>query len=292
MLTKTARLAAGAALAVFLWAQSGAAQPESAQSILRIGMVAQPPAGNLVDGAMLIEQAFSDATGLPTQIFVARDYAALIDAQARGHIDYGIFSATAYATARRVCGCVEAIAAPIGTDGSTGMRAVLIHRRDATGTGPIAVVSGDATGWLASAEPGPGPETAGRMVAVATASDAENMLVSREADGMIGWVPVRPGTTPEGGTLSRLVEAGIPAEELLVHWQSEPLRYGPHAVRADMPAETRAALVRFLAGLHDTQPDVLQHLEPMRQGGFVRVSDADYATARAMVDRVADGEAR
>ncbi|MDN2578897.1 PhnD/SsuA/transferrin family substrate-binding protein [Aquibium sp. ELW1220] len=290
MLTKTASLAAGAALVLLLWAQSGTAQTGDALSILRIGMVAQPPAGNLVDGAVLIEKVFSDATGLPTQIFVARDYAALIDAQSRGRIDYGVFSATAYATARRVCSCLEAIVAPIGTDGSTGMRAVLIRRKDGNGTGGIAVVPGDATGWLASVEPG--PETAGRLVEAATATDAENMLASGEADGMIGWVPFRPGTAPEGGTLSRLAAAGVPEENLLVNWQSEPLRYGPHAVRADMPAETRAALVRFLTGLHDARPDVLQHLEPMRQGGFVRVSDDDYAVARAMVDRVAEGGTR
>ncbi|WP_187969024.1 phosphate/phosphite/phosphonate ABC transporter substrate-binding protein [Aquibium microcysteis] len=288
MFTKTAGLASGAALAVLLYAQSGAAQTVADPSVLRIGMVAQTPAGNMIDGAVLIEKAFSDATGLPAQVFVARDYAALIDAQSRGRIDYGVYTAAAYALARRVCGCLEAIAAPIGADGSTGIRAVLIRRRDEAGA--VVAVPPDATGWLASArQPAGAP---GPYAEAASASDAEDMLVSGKAGGMIGWVPFQPGAAPDGGTLSRLVAAGLSREDLLVEWQSEPLRYGPHAVRADMPAATRAALVRFLTGLHDAQPDVLQHLEPLRQGGFVRVSDADYAVAAAMVDALAEPEPR
>lgn len=286
---RTAGTAAGAALALILWGHAAAAQTAESMSILRIGMVAQPPAGDRIEGAVLIEKAFSDAIGLPAQIFVARDYAALIDAQSRRRIDYGVYSATAYATAQRVCSCVEAIAAPVGADGSTGMRAVLIRREGGT-TGAVAIVPGDAAHWLAVGRPA---MAAGeRTIEVASVSEAEDMLLSGEADGMIGWVPFRPGAPLAGGTLSRLAAAGIPEGDLRVVWQSETLRYGPHAVRPDLPAATRAALVRFLTGLRDTQPDVLMHLEPARQGGFVRASDDDYAAARAMVDRIAEAKPR
>lgn len=274
---------AAVALALLLWGHAAAAQTATAQPILRIGMVAGPAAGNRIEGADLIEKAYSDATGLPTQIFVARDFAALIDAQARGRIDYGVYSATAYALARRVCGCVDAIAAPIGTDGSTGMRAILI-RRVGGETGAIAVVPGDAAEWLAALRTE--REAGERVVDAASASVAEAMMLSGEVDAMIGWFPDRPGGQPEGGTLTRLAEAGIPADDLRVTWRSEPLRYGPHAVRPDLPDATRAALVRFLTGLRDVQPDVQLHLEPARQGGFVLVSDGDYAPARAMINRL------
>lgn len=279
---------AAAALALLLWGHAAAAQTAKALPILRIGMVAGPAESNRIAGADLIEKAYSDATGLPTQIFVARDFAALIDAQARGRIDYGVYSATAYVVAQRVCGCVDAIAAPIGTDGSTGMRAILIRRGGETGA--IAIVPGDAAGWLAGLRAE--PEAGERVVDAASAADAEAMLVSGEVGAMIGWFPDRPGGQPEGGTLTRLVEAGMPAGDLSVTWRSEPLRYGPHAVRPDLPEAMRAALVRFLTGLRDAQPDVLLHLEPARQGGFVRVSDDDYAPARAMVDRLLTPERR
>lgn len=279
---------AGAVLAALLWAQPAAAQEDEALAMLRIGMVAQPAAGDRIEGASLIEQAFSEATGLPTQIFVARDYAALIDAQANGRIDYGVYSATAYATARLACGCVEPIAAPIGIDGSTGMRAILIERKDrAETTGAVAAVTGDVTTWLAAAQPG-GQVPDRTRVEAGTASQAEALFVSGEVDGIIGWIPLQPGSPPGGGSLSRLADAGVAAVDLDVTWQSEPLRYGPHAVRSDMPGEIRSVLVRFLLGFRDAQPDVLQHLEPLRQGGFVQVSDADYATAAAMVTHLAD----
>ena len=101
MTTKTARCLAGAAMAALLWVPIAAAEADGTLAMLRIGMVAHPTAGNRIDGAAMIERAFLEATGLPTQIFVARDYAALIDAQSRGRIDYGVYSATAYATPRR-----------------------------------------------------------------------------------------------------------------------------------------------------------------------------------------------
>jgi phosphonate transport system substrate-binding protein len=85
-----------------------------------------------------------------------------------------------------------------------------------------------------------------------------------------------------------LVDAGIAEADLEVVWRSEPLRFGPHAVRFDMPDALRATLIRFLTGLHDARPDVFQHLEPTLQGGFVRVSDADYALAKAMVTHLAE----
>lgn len=288
MMTRTASWLPGAALLAILWAQSAAAEADGALSMLRIGMVAHPAAGDRIDGAALIEQAFAEATGLPTQIFVARDYAALIEAQTRGRIDYGIYSATAYATARLACDCLEPIAAPIDSDGATGIRAVRIERRaESGGTSGIVAVPGDVTTWLATTSAG-GKADSERFVDAGTASQAEAMVLSGEATGLIGWVPYRPGATPGGGTLSRLVDAGIAETDLAVAWQSEPLRFGPHAVRSDLPGALRTTLIRFLSGLHDAQPDVFQHLEPTLQGGFVRVSDADYALAKAMVTRLAE----
>src|SRR5205085_1730708 len=62
------------------------------------------------------------------EFVVARDYAALIDAQASARIEYAIYSATAYATALQRCGCVEPLVAPVDTDGAAGIRSVLLTR--------------------------------------------------------------------------------------------------------------------------------------------------------------------
>lgn len=282
-----------ATLAAIIWTQQATAEPDEALATLRIGMVAHPATGVAIDGAEQIEKAFSNATGLTTEIFVARDFAAMIEAQARGRIDYGIYSAAAYATARLACGCLEPIVAPIGTDGTTGIRAVLVRRRDGTSRPEaVATVPGDVSHWLAITRLA--DEVGGeRLITAENASQAEAMFVSGDVGGIIGWVPSRPGSGREGGTLARLEEAGVRQEIIEIAWESEQLRYGPHAVRSDMPAATRKAIVDFLIILHDTQPDVFQHLEPLRQGGFVRVTDADYATANAVATQFAEtAEAR
>jgi ABC-type phosphate/phosphonate transport system substrate-binding protein len=58
-------------------------------------------------------------------------------------------------------------------------------------------------------------------------------------------------------------------------------------VRSDLPNDLKDALATFLAGLGTTRPDVLEFLEPERQGRFARVSQGDYAAARAIAARFA-----
>ena len=79
-------------------------------------------------GLAVLKQAYAQALGIPVEIFVARDYAALIDAQATARVDYAIYSTTAYATAALLCACVEPVAAPVGEDGATGIKAILVTR--------------------------------------------------------------------------------------------------------------------------------------------------------------------
>ena len=77
----------------------------------RIGLIAQDGAGQAVPGLSVLKQAYARALGIPVEILVARDYAALIDAHAKARVDYAIYSTTAYATTLMLCGCVEPVAA-------------------------------------------------------------------------------------------------------------------------------------------------------------------------------------
>ena len=79
----------------------------------RVGMIERQGAGQAVPGLSILERSYSMALGIPVEIFVARDYAALIDAQASGRVDYAIYSTTAYATAQLLCSCVEPVVAPV-----------------------------------------------------------------------------------------------------------------------------------------------------------------------------------
>jgi phosphonate transport system substrate-binding protein len=285
---QTGRRLAGAVLAALLAAQPAWADWKTEVGTLRIGMIG--PAGAAIEGAATIEAAYAQALGLPVRIFVARDFAALIEAQARGRIDYAVYSATAYAAAEAVCGCVEPIAAPTAADGASGLVAVLI-RRKAGGGAPASIVLArdDATAWLALAGAAPNLVGDAGMIEADGASAAEDLFVAGEAEALLGWAPHHPaGGEPAAGTLVRLAARGLAPDELELVWTSAPLRFGPHAVRSDLPNDLKDLLATFLAGLGAARPEVLELLEPHRQGRFARVSEADYAAARAIVERLAE----
>ena len=92
------------------------------------GHAAEPGAGNTIAGLAALNDAYSKALGLKVEFFVARSYAALIDAQASSRIEYAIYSVSAYASAYQRCECIEPLVAPIGEDGSVGIRSVLIAK--------------------------------------------------------------------------------------------------------------------------------------------------------------------
>ncbi|WP_197435156.1 phosphate/phosphite/phosphonate ABC transporter substrate-binding protein [Nitratireductor arenosus] len=258
---------------------------------LRIGMLARPGAGAAVPGASAIERAFSQALGIPVDIFVARDFAALIDAQASARVHYAVYSALAYALAWRRCGCVEPLVAPISRDGATGIRSLLVVAPgvEKQGAPPrIAFVSGNlASDFLPRLSPkteaGKDVSAREKRVAVETAADAERRFADGEVDGLFGWAYERVGGAT-GGTVDRLVEAGLDADDFDIAWTSAPIRYGPHAIRADVPGELKQAITRFLAGLKLQQPDVYDLLEEERQGGYLRVSHSDYESVLRLTE--------
>lgn len=263
----------------------------------RIGLVAEAGAGRSVAGLASLRQAYSRAIGMPVEIFVARDYAALIDAQASSRVDYAVYSAAAYATAWLLCRCVEPVAAPIGSDGATGLRFVMIARdgkvaslADAA-SHRIAMVSRDkadasflplnelADSGLAIDDIGAFAVPAGSL------GDAERLLVGGAADAMLGWVPASAASDEglAGGTLRRLGAAGLEPGSIAVVWKSKLIRYGPHAVRGDVDPGIKTVLAAFLARLKDTQPDIYDLVEDSHGGGFVATSQADYESVIATV---------
>ena len=271
----------------------------------RIGLIAEPGAGQSVTGLAALKQAYAQALGVPVEIFVARDYAALIDAQATARVDYAIYSTTAYATAALLCACVEPVAAPVGEDGATGIKAILVTRdgrlsRPADiSTHRVAIAELDSIAGFAlpRLDLAAGQLTLNGsepfLVRAESASAAETMLVDGSVDAIFGWLPANADTDLPGGTLARLEAAGMDGASLSVVWKSPLLRYGPHALRSGLGAELRLTLVAFLTELKRAQPDVYDVLETHRGGGFAEVRADDYAMAIEMVRSLArDGAAR
>lgn len=293
-----------AAFAVLCAASSARADWRGDIGTFRIGIVAEPGGGNTVPGLARLTDAYINALGMKVEFVVARDYAALIEAQASGRVQYAIYSALAYAAASERCGCVEPLVAPVDADGAVGIRSVLVTRDGkvpdlaAMASHRIAIAPADNVGG--SLLPLTGLAGEGAKIAedspfltrAVSATAAETMLSDGEADGLFGWEPVGADGQPTGtgGTIVRLEAAGVPKASLRVLWTSAPLRYGPHAVRSDLDAEAKRRLAVFLTNLRSLTPDVYDLLESEHSGGFELAASKDYAAALAILRREAGGQ--
>ena len=265
----------------------------------RIGIVAEPGGGNTIPGLSRLTDAYADALGMKVEFVVARDYAALIEAQASGRVQYAVYSALAYATALERCGCVEPLVAPVDAVGPVAIRSVLVTRDGrlpdlaAMASHRIAIAPADNVGGALlplaalSAEGVKIAQDSPFLARAASATAAETMLSGGEADGLFGWEPADADGQParSRGTVARLEAAGIPEASLRLLWTSGLLRYGPHAVRSDLDPEAKRRLMVFLTNLRSQTPDVYDLLERAHSGGFAPAARKDYAMALAIVRR-------
>lgn len=288
--TIRARLMAASAAASL----AALAAPAFSQDAFRIGLVAVSGGDAGIEDLAEIKASYSAALGLPVEVMVARDYAALAEAQIEGRVDYAVYSAPAYAAAALRCGCVVPVAAPVEADGSTGLRSLLIVRNGAGAAGPrLAVGPADSLATrlapLAASEAARAAAASGMLVETASALEAETLFLEGKVDGFFGWMPAGPGNSDGadepsgGGSLARLAAAGVDPSGYRVAWRSELLRYGPHAARSGMAPER----IGRLAGLLERAGG--GGVSPGRQilrghGGFAAVSAADY---RAVIEAVA-----
>ena len=301
ILTQVARAVAVLCIAEVCLAMPALAGWREDIGTFRVGIVAEPGAGNTIAGLAALNEAYSKALGLKVEFFVARSYAALIDAQASSRIEYAIYSASAYASAYQRCECIEPLVAPVGEDGSVGIRSVLIAKdgrlpsaTDLAGR-RIALLPADSIAGhqlpLATFQPGGKPLSGAEtfFVKAESAEAAEALLVNGAVDAIFGWMPAaKPGAPDiEGGTLARLVAAGVDPAALSVVWWSELLRYGPHAVSSVLDPEPKRRLTAFLTGLKEAEPEIYERLEMQRLGGFTAALHADYSAALAMVRMLA-----
>ena len=279
-----------------LWSDPAHADWRDDIGTFRIGIVAEPGAGNTVPGLAVLTDAYSKALGMKVEFVVARDYAALIEAQANARIEYAIYSATAYATASQRCLCIEPLVAPVDSDGAIGIRSVLLTRDGKLpdlaamqghriAMAPSGSVGGSLLPLAAlTAEGRKVAEDAPFLVHADSAAAAETMLVDGRADGLFGWVTAAADGQPQtSGTQARLEAAGLSVAALRIVWTSGLLRYGPHAVRSDLDPEAKRRLTVFLTNLKSITPDVYELLESKHSGGFAVVAPKDYEMAMAIV---------
>ncbi|MFZ1680917.1 MAG: phosphonate ABC transporter substrate-binding protein, partial [Rhizobiaceae bacterium] len=139
-----------------------------------------------------------------------------------------------------------------------------------------------ASGTLAGGKP-VGRDSA-FLAVKGSAEEALAMFVRGDADGLVGWVASDGATDLARGTRALAIQAGAPGDGLSEIWRSAFLRFGPHAVRRTLPAEAKSAIIAFLTGLRDADPDLYELVEPRHGGGFQPAAHKDYAAAAGIAD--------
>jgi phosphonate transport system substrate-binding protein len=268
----------------------------------RVGVVV-PPGQDDTRRVDALRSVVAGATGSPPRIQAYPDIAALVDAQVAGTVDYAVYSATAFAVADRLCGCVEPLVAPSRASGATSQNVVLIGWADrvpdmgAVADARIAIAGDSIAGrWapvagLRIADTAFDPFADG-VTTTSTASEAEALFVARGVDALFGWVV--DGGAAAHGTRSRLEEAGVAPEAMVELWRSEAIPLGAHAVRSGVDAGFRRRLAESLLALDRAEPELHAALAGGDDGPFVAVTAQDYAFARRIVEAMAvpDAEAR
>lgn len=258
---------------------------------LRLGIVATSRPADALERVEPFRLRLSDTLGVPVVTQRFADERALVDAFAAGRIDYAPVSASGYAMAWRLCGCIEPLATPRAADGSAGWRIVVVVPTSS----PLAKV-GDLAGRRLAVS---GEESiGGRRLALrlienqgvkgATAPTLETVegpragvraVVERRVDAAVAWSTLE-GDVTEGygrGTLHDMVAAGeLAMTDVRVLWASQVLPHGPHAVRADLGEGQKRRLRDMLVDLDEVDPDAYDAIEPARGGGFLRVGHSAY----------------
>ena len=233
--------------------------------------------------------------------------ARLVDAAAGGRIDLAVHTALSYASTAGLCDCSTPILRPVASDGTAGLRAVLIVRErgpnglDALpGASPGDETAGDGSrndgsrnidaGEIDAAILGAAPGTvAGEVVRRGVAADAGRALrfagdspdaaLSRFMAGggaaLAGHERVGVNGNTLGGTLARLG----PGHRVL--WRSRPVWHGPLALSAraaPLSDRVTGALIALTPG-----SAALAGLGLGRVKGFAAARSADYAPLVALL---------
>lgn len=298
---KLSRLLGPAAVLLLASLGGAAAAWRDDVTVLRVGVVGDEDAAYRLATLEPFRVYLQDKTGIPVQIVPTASFETLIDAQAAGEIDYGIYSATAYATAVAKCDCVEALAAPIAANGALGFHAVLVARAGddipdlaaaagkRLGLGPDDSVAGSLVPRHAFAADGIDPATFFLSVALYDSPDlAVTALLGGEVDLASAWSSLtgRAAAGYDFGTFSRMVEAGtLSMDRIRIVWQSPLIPFGPHAVRSTLPPELKAILSGALLSMAGEDPEALDAVDRLSfgGGGFASPDASLYAGVMALV---------
>jgi len=271
-----------------------------AEKALRLGLVAAYRPELAIDRLEPFRRRLADTLAASVTTATFTDERRLIDALAAGRIDYARLSATGYATAWVLCGCVEPLAAPRAGDGTAGYHAAIVTRTGSSLKTPadlagrtLAISSGNGLATrrlplLLLAREGLVGDRAPVLREVDGPTAALRAVLADKADAAVVWSTLE-GDPTEGwgrGTLHDLAAKGeLSMADVRVLWSSPTLPHGPQVVRASLDEGRKRRLRDMLLDLDEVDPDAYEAIEPVYSGGFLRIGHAAYDTWLKLVTR-------
>lgn len=288
-------IAAGA-LAAISFAASSAADWREDVKVFRVGVPVGDNATYRLQQAEPFRAYLEQKLGVHVELFPANSYDAMIEAQVSDRIQYGIYSASAYASAEIMCDCLEPIAAPTAEDGTNGYHAVLIARADSpyrslTDSRGARIVAGPADSVAAHLVPFASFAASGieakdyfsNVFELPDAREAIAAVMQGQADLALAWSSMQgdPSLGYSAGVLTGMVAQGsLLMSDIRVIWQSDLIPYGAHAVRRDLPSDLKALVQEAILAMPDDDPIAADAVGRSAGGGLVTANEAMFAPLR------------
>lgn len=240
--------------------------------------------------------------GVSVEIVPGYDYPALIAAQTNAGVHVAFLSATAFATARAACDCVEPLVVPVTADGDAGYHAIMV----APAAGPVRGLDDLAGRRLAVSA---ADSVAGRLLPLRLFADAGMgedrfelverdapaaavaALLAGEADAALAWSSMtgNAATGYRAGALAQMVDAGTLAmTDIAVVWESPVIPNPPLAVQSALPEDFKTALRDAMVELRTASPVALDAIDRTYGAGFRPTTLADFAPLVALFERPAE----
>ncbi|TPG45477.1 phosphate/phosphite/phosphonate ABC transporter substrate-binding protein [Roseomonas nepalensis] len=237
----------------------------------------------------LLEETF----GVPARLFLAADFAGVVQALGAGRIDLAAIGPAVYAAAwLDTNGGVEPLLVAEQEDGSASYVGVMVVRAD-SGIADLQGMRGRSLAWpdpnsasgyliprFALRRAGIDPNTYFARTGFAGGHEqAVVAVVQRQYDAAFTWASGQgdPAAGFSRGNLHAMVEKGmLDMRDLRIVWRTEPVIYGPLTVRKALPEAFKEDLRVFHLALPAAHPAIYRAIERGAGTGYREVTHEQF----------------
>jgi len=260
---------------------------------IRIGILGGENEGDRLGRYHPYRRLMEETFGVPARLFLAADFAGVVQALGAGQIDLASVGPAVYAAAwLDTNGGVEPLLVAEQEDGSASYIGVMVTRAD-SGIADLGGMRGKSLAWpdpnsasgyliprFALRRAGIDPNTHFARTGFAGGHEqAVIAVLQRQYDAAFTWASGQgdPAAGFSRGNLHAMVEKGmLNMRDLRIIWQTEPVIYGPLTVRKALPATFKEDLRLFHLALPTAHPKVYRAIERGAGTGYREVTHEQF----------------